>query len=57
MFIFDTLSILLAIAGNLAFVTVAQATPLMRRDVVAPKFITPNADTVWTVGHIETVTW
>jgi hypothetical protein len=58
MLAFDTLAlILLAVTSDLAFVTVVRATPLVRRDVITPKIITPNADTVWTVGNVETVTW
>ena len=41
----------------IAFVAIVRATPLVRRDVIAPKIITPNANTVWTIGQIETVTW
>lgn len=49
------LSPLLAVAAfGLAAVN---ATPLSRRDVVAPPIITPNAQTVWPIGTTQTVTW
>lgn len=34
-----------------------QATPLSRRDVVAPKIILPNSQSVWPIGTTQTVTW
>ena len=49
-------SFLVAFSG-LAFAFLVQATPLSRRDVIAPRIITPNASTVWTIGQVETVTW
>ncbi|KAF8919068.1 hypothetical protein CPB85DRAFT_1373676 [Mucidula mucida] len=33
------------------------AVPLVPRDVYNPPIITPNADTVWGAGSIQTVTW
>ncbi|KAF8158540.1 hypothetical protein B0H34DRAFT_709277 [Crassisporium funariophilum] len=33
------------------------ASPLNRRDVIAPKIIKPDASSVWPVGSVQTVTW
>lgn len=33
------------------------AVPLVPRDVYNPPIISPNADTVWGAGSIQTVTW
>ncbi|KAJ3509183.1 hypothetical protein NLJ89_g5356 [Agrocybe chaxingu] len=40
-----------------AFSMGVQASPLSRRDVIAPKITSPDANTVWTVGSVVTVTW
>ncbi|CAA7269102.1 unnamed protein product [Cyclocybe aegerita] len=40
-----------------AFWMGVQASPLSRRDVIAPKITSPDANTVWTVGSVVTVTW
>ncbi|PPQ86314.1 hypothetical protein CVT25_005615 [Psilocybe cyanescens] len=47
--IFTTLVALLALSVN--------ASPLSRRDVIAPRITSPNAQTVWPVGTVQTVTW
>jgi hypothetical protein len=57
MFVSNALMLLCATGSYLAFVAVVQATPLVRRDVIAPKILQPNANTVWTIGQVETVTW
>lgn len=44
------------IAFNLAAVNVV-ASPLFRRDVIAPRITSPTADSVWPVGSVQTVTW
>jgi len=34
-----------------------QATPLSRRDVIAPHITNPHAGTIWPIGTVQTVTW
>ncbi|PPQ79854.1 hypothetical protein CVT24_003498 [Panaeolus cyanescens] len=58
-----TLKSLALLAVVSSAVDVAYATSLVvsdleaRRDVVAPKIITPNGNTVWPVGSEQLVTW
>ncbi|KAJ6621845.1 hypothetical protein B0H10DRAFT_2016042 [Mycena sp. CBHHK59/15] len=42
---------------SLLVVVLVNATPLEIRTVYAPPITSPTADTVWTVGEVETVTW
>ncbi|EMD40118.1 hypothetical protein CERSUDRAFT_81416 [Gelatoporia subvermispora B] len=51
--IFFTIYALLALFGSVN----AIAIPVMSRDVVDPPVTNPNAQTVWTVGSTQTVTW
>ena len=53
----NALTSFLVAFNGLAFDFLVQATPLSRRDVIAPRIITPDAGTVWTIGQVETVTW
>ncbi|PFH51694.1 hypothetical protein AMATHDRAFT_141969 [Amanita thiersii Skay4041] len=53
-------SVFTTLLASLA-IGVAQGKPvaneqLETRDIWSPKILTPNAATVWTVGHVETVT-
>ncbi|KAH9480196.1 hypothetical protein JR316_0006794 [Psilocybe cubensis] len=47
--VFATLFAFLALSVN--------ASPLSRRDVIAPRITSPNAQTVWPIGTVQTVTW
>jgi len=55
--LFNTVTSILTAFVGLALLLPVRASPLSRRDVVVPKIITPDANSVWTVGHVETVTW
>jgi len=54
---FNTVTSILTAFIGLALLSPVRASPLSRRDIVIPKIITPDANTVWTVGHVESVTW
>jgi len=49
--IFFTIYALFALFGS------TYAIPVTSRDVFDPPVTNPNADTVWTVGSTQTVTW
>lgn len=47
----------LAVALGAALALPVLASPLSRRDVIAPKITSPNAQSIWPVGSTQTVTW
>ena len=55
MFVFNALT--MASASHVAVVARVLATLLVKRDVIRPKILKPDANTVWTCGWVETVSW
>ena len=47
----------LAVVLGAALALPASASPLVRRDVIAPTITSPTAESVWPIGTVQTVTW
>ena len=51
-------AVLRTVAAVLAVAVLGgQASPVSRRDVIAPKITSPTAASVWPIGTTQTVTW
>lgn len=54
---FGLLKLTTAMCFAYTFLTQVHASPLSRRDVVAPHITSPDANSVWPIGTMQLVTW
>lgn len=54
---FGLLKLTTAICFAYTFLTQVHASPLSRRDVIAPHITSPDANSVWPIGTTQLVTW
>jgi len=54
---FGLLKLTIAMCFAYTFLTQVHASPLSRRDVIAPHITSPDANSVWPIGTTQLVTW